>query len=184
MKLALSRIQKRTLVFVTLASVYANTHVRSNGFDSSQGFPFVFRHGSDAGPSEFNGQLFLTDVAIAISLLSLLLSFLTSNKEVATRAQMIPLMVFSALYYWMNVDAWFGWPMAWIWNSRQTFTYGFPFAYDGRSGGMHVGSPWAIILNIVIGVVGYRLIDRAFTNSRLAQLPNTPLQPSAEKRGG
>src|SRR5262249_11133111 len=101
--------------------------------------------------------------------LLLLLFSLTSKNGVVPRAQMISLIVFVALYYWMNVDAWYGWPMAWIWNTSQTFTYGFPFAYGGQSGAMHLGSYWAIIPNIVIGIVGYRLIDRAFTNSRLAQ---------------
>jgi hypothetical protein len=55
--------------------------------------------------------------------------------------------------------------MGWLWKG-QIFTYGFPFAYGGQAGGMRLGMDWAIIPNIMIGVVGYLAIDRGFTNIR------------------
>src|SRR6516165_3092936 len=101
MKPALSGIQKWTLVVLALVAIFVNTHVRSNGFVSSQGFPLVFLHGSDAGPDVFNEQLFLTDAAIAVGGLLLLLLSITSKNGVASRLQTMSLMVFSAVYYSM-----------------------------------------------------------------------------------
>jgi hypothetical protein len=165
MKPVLSGIQKTTLVVLALAAIYANKHVRSDGFVSSQGFPLVFRHFGDAGPFVFSEQLFLTDAAIAAGVLLALLLTLASKNGNASRAQTVSLMAFSALYYWMNVDVWHGWPMGWLWKG-QIYTYGFPLTYAGQAGTMHLGSDWAIIPDIIIGVVGYLAIDRAFTKLR------------------
>jgi len=171
----LSRLQKRVFLFFTLAFVWANLHVRSNGFTSWQGFPLTFHEDSDAGHIMYDGRIVVVDIALGASVLTLFLFFCRSSRAEASITQILTLATFSGIYLWANIDAWFGWPMAWLWNS-QTATYGFPFAYEGFSGAMRLGTGWAIIPNVVIGVLCYRVIDHAFVTHR-HKLHNPPLQP-------
>jgi len=168
----LSRLQKGVFLFLTLAFVWANLDVRSDGFRSWQGFPFTFHEDSDAGHVMYDGRIVVADIALAATVLTLFLLFFRSSHAVASVPQVLALATFSAIYLWLNVDAWFGWPMAWLWIPA-TATYGFPFAYQGYSGAMRLGTGWAIIPNVLIGLICYRVIDHAFATNRRHELHAT-----------
>jgi hypothetical protein len=165
MKPVLSIPQKRALVVLTLLLVWSNTHVHSDGFLSWQGFPFTFHKDSDAGHLMYDRRMLVADIAIAIGVAVLFIVscavFWRSSKAQASVLQVLVLAAFSAAYFWANTTIWSGWPMSWIWNS-QTHTLGFPFACEGASGAMRLGTAWTTVPNLVIGFVCYRAIDHGF----------------------
>ncbi len=167
--LSVGLLQKRLLILLSIVFAYGNTHVSSDGFSWSQGFPFVFDWNSDVlGPSNFSVWLLTSDVALTILVLAPILLLWHPRTAVATKTHTLSLMIFSVLYYWTNVDSWHSLP--WMWNTGQRFTYGFPFAYEGVSNSVRWRADWAILANVVIGIFSYWALDRLFEKRRITQI--------------
>ncbi len=83
MSVSVGRFQKRLLILLSLMFTYAFTHVSSDLFVWSQGFPLAFDWGSDAmGPSNFNVWLLTADFVIATVVLVSVLLLWHPNKAI------------------------------------------------------------------------------------------------------
>jgi hypothetical protein len=172
---------------VLLAFAWLNWRGPDNGLiGSSKGFPFPFLTWTDVIPSlRIHLWALTADVGIALGMLAFAVRW--RPKIRLSPLETAVLVTFALGFLWANSQMWFGTQhllqnAPWIDRGNETVVYGFPFAYHVLVPENSL-RPWMLIVNLALGAVAVVMIHRRFrTFDR--RLPNTPLRPTAEKRGG
>jgi hypothetical protein len=102
--------------------------------------------------------------------------------------EIVIFVVFALGFLWANNQMWFGiqhllQKAPWIDRGNETVVYGFPFAYHVLVPENSL-RPWMLIVNLALAVAVMFMIHRRLPSSFRPTLPKSPLQPTAEQRGG